>query len=110
MSEFVSFCVFTGIVAIVAIAGFYRIIRFVTHPPQTKKDPMTQNPVEFYQDAKNEWRWRVTAANNKIVGASSEGFVHLHDARANLFVLVSAMFNVALDAATITPNEEKKEN
>ncbi|MBO1318338.1 YegP family protein [Acanthopleuribacter pedis] len=29
---------------------------------------------EFYQDRKGEWRWRRTAPNGNIVGASSEGY------------------------------------
>jgi uncharacterized protein YegP (UPF0339 family) len=29
---------------------------------------------EFYQDARNEWRWRRTASNGRIVGASSQGY------------------------------------
>lgn len=28
----------------------------------------------FYQDARGEWRWRRTARNGQIVGASSEGY------------------------------------
>ncbi len=30
--------------------------------------------LEIYQDKKGEWRWRRTASNGKIVGASSEGY------------------------------------
>jgi uncharacterized protein YegP (UPF0339 family) len=30
---------------------------------------------EFYTDASGEWRWRRTAPNGNIVGASSEGYV-----------------------------------
>jgi uncharacterized protein YegP (UPF0339 family) len=29
---------------------------------------------ETYQDAKSEWRWRRTAPNGNIVGASAEGY------------------------------------
>jgi len=29
---------------------------------------------EFYKDARGENRWRATAPNGKIVGASSEGY------------------------------------
>lgn len=29
---------------------------------------------ELYKDEEGQWRWRKTAANGKIVGASSEGF------------------------------------
>lgn len=30
--------------------------------------------VEFYTDSKNEFRWRVTANNGEIIGASTEGY------------------------------------
>jgi len=29
---------------------------------------------EFYKDTRNEWRWRRTAPNGQIVGASTEGY------------------------------------
>jgi len=35
---------------------------------------MPNNRFEFYQDSAKEWRWRIIAGNNKVVGASSEGF------------------------------------
>ncbi|MGI9244933.1 MAG: DUF1508 domain-containing protein [Verrucomicrobiales bacterium] len=38
---------------------------------------------EFYKDAKNEWRWRRIAGNNRIVGASSEGYKNRLDCVAN---------------------------
>lgn len=38
---------------------------------------------KIYQDAKNEWRWRRTAANNEIVGASTEGYKNKGDCIAN---------------------------
>jgi uncharacterized protein YegP (UPF0339 family) len=38
---------------------------------------------EFYQDKKSEWRWRRTATNGNIVGASSEGYKAKADATAN---------------------------
>ena len=34
---------------------------------------------EFYKDAKKQWRWRRTAPNGNIVGASSEGYVNKAD-------------------------------
>lgn len=48
-------------------------------------------PLEFYEDAKGEWRWRVTAANGQIVHASSEGFSAKEGARNNLEALVAAV-------------------
>ncbi len=38
---------------------------------------------EFYKDKKNEWRWRRTATNGKIVGASAEGYKNKSDCIAN---------------------------
>ena len=30
---------------------------------------------DFYKDAAGEWRWRRTASNGRIVGASTQGYV-----------------------------------
>ncbi|CCQ72232.1 DUF1508 domain-containing protein [Magnetospira sp. QH-2] len=38
---------------------------------------------EFYQDKKEEWRWRRTASNGNIVGAACEGYVKKSDCQAN---------------------------
>ncbi len=38
---------------------------------------------EIYQDRSNEWRWRRTATNGSIVGASSEGYVNKSDCESN---------------------------
>lgn len=38
---------------------------------------------EFYQDNRNEWRWRRTAPNGKIVGASTEGYKNRSDCMTN---------------------------
>ena len=35
---------------------------------------MAQDTVEYYKDAKGEWRWRRKAPNGNIVGSSSEGY------------------------------------
>ena len=37
----------------------------------------------FYQDAQEQWRWRRTAPNGQIVGASSEGYTNRSDCVAN---------------------------
>ncbi|MCZ5120873.1 DUF1508 domain-containing protein, partial [Escherichia coli] len=34
---------------------------------------------EFYLDNSKEWRWRRTASNGRIVGASSQGYVNKSD-------------------------------
>ncbi|PHV38585.1 DUF1508 domain-containing protein [Janthinobacterium sp. BJB304] len=38
---------------------------------------------EFYQDPSKGWRWRRTAANGKIVGASTQGYTNRVDCIAN---------------------------
>ena len=50
---------------------------------QGPEDTAMKDRWEFYKDAKNEWRWRRTAGNNRIVGASSEGYKNRLDCVAN---------------------------
>lgn len=38
---------------------------------------------EFYKDSQNLWRWRRTASNGRIVGASSQGYVNKSDCIEN---------------------------
>ncbi len=38
---------------------------------------------EFYKDNRDEWRWKRTATNGRIVGASSEGYHNRQDCVAN---------------------------
>lgn len=38
---------------------------------------------EFYKDNVGHWRWRRTAPNGRIVGASAEGYVNRADCEAN---------------------------
>ncbi|HEY3295633.1 MAG TPA: DUF1508 domain-containing protein [bacterium] len=40
---------------------------------------MAQDTVEYYKDAKSEWRWRRKASNGNIVGSSSEGYTSKQD-------------------------------
>jgi uncharacterized protein YegP (UPF0339 family) len=35
--------------------------------------------LEYYQDDKNEWRWRARASNGKIVADGSEGYTRRED-------------------------------
>ena len=39
---------------------------------------------EVYKDKRGEFRWRRTASNGNIVGASSEGYKSKKDAEANM--------------------------
>ena len=38
---------------------------------------------EFYKDNENKWRWRRTAPNGNIVGATTEGYVNKADCEGN---------------------------
>jgi len=38
---------------------------------------------EIYKDNIDEWRWRRTATNGRIVGASTEGYVNRQDCLDN---------------------------
>ncbi len=38
---------------------------------------------EIYKDGAGEWRWRRTAPNGNIVGASTEGYKNKSDCIAN---------------------------
>ncbi len=38
---------------------------------------------EIYKDNKNEWRWRRTSSNGRIVGASSQGYTNKSDCISN---------------------------
>jgi uncharacterized protein YegP (UPF0339 family) len=49
---------------------------------QASQTPTTDK-WEFYQDAAGKWRWRRTAPNGKIVGASSEGYNNRSDCLDN---------------------------
>lgn len=40
--------------------------------------------IEYYVDAKGEHRWRLRAANGKIIAASTEGYVERRNAQLNV--------------------------
>jgi len=42
---------------------------------------------EIYKDESGKWRWRATAANGNIVGASSQGYVNKSDCAENAKLL-----------------------
>jgi len=44
---------------------------------------------EVYQDKRGEWRWRLRAANGKILAVSSEGYVNKDDCEAIIITLQS---------------------
>lgn len=61
---------------------------------------MTQqeNPALEFYESDNGWRWRLTAKNNEIVGASSEAFSS-KPAAVNNFLLLIQMGNAELTRA-----------
>ena len=44
---------------------------------------MREDKWEFYKDKADEWRWRRTAPNGEVVGASTEGYHNLEDCLEN---------------------------
>jgi Uncharacterized conserved protein len=44
---------------------------------------MSKETWEFYVDANGKWRWRRTAANGNITGASTQGYVNKSDCVEN---------------------------
>lgn len=47
--------------------------------------------IEFYQDRRDNWRWRIKAGNGHIIGASSEGFSTKQAALRNAQKLAAAL-------------------
>jgi len=39
--------------------------------------------LKFFKDEQDEWRWQRIAGNNRIVGASTEGYKNRKDCEAN---------------------------
>ena len=60
--------------------------------------------VEFYEDEAQEWRWRVKANNNEIIGASSEGYTQRRYAENNLESLL--VYCLPADMKVATEMEE----
>jgi uncharacterized protein YegP (UPF0339 family) len=57
--------------------------------------------IEFYQEETNkDWRWRVRAANSKIVGASTEGYSRQTNAKNNLRSLMKYCRDVDIRIAS----------
>lgn len=53
--------------------------------------------IEIYQDKKNEWRWRLKAANHKIVAESGEGYKKRQGLEKNLNLVRDIMEIVSVD-------------
>jgi uncharacterized protein YegP (UPF0339 family) len=56
-------------------------------PPNVKRARKTNKQLtvwpEYYQDKAGRWRWRLTAGNNEIYGASHQSFTTRGKAKAN---------------------------
>lgn len=50
--------------------------------------------IDVYQDSQQEWRWRIIAENNKIIGASSEGYSSKENCVKNLRLVEEAIAQV----------------
>lgn len=44
----------------------------------------------MYQDAANEWRWRLKAANGRIIADSGEGYRNKQDCRDAIDLVASS--------------------
>ena len=44
-----------------------------------------------YKDSAEEYRWRITAANGKIIGAATEGYTNRVDCVYNMQILKNAL-------------------
>ncbi len=53
----------------------------VTKHSVTQATPKAELPLRFsvYKDTKGEWRWRLQAANNRIIADSGEGYKNKAD-------------------------------
>ena len=47
-----------------------------------KKTNQRRDKTTLYQDS-NKWRWRRTAPNGEIVGASTQGYANKNDCKKN---------------------------
>ena len=47
--------------------------------------------IKFYKDKRDKWRWRITAENNEIIAASSQGFATRRLAKNNLDLIIEAV-------------------
>lgn len=53
---------------------------------------------QMYQDAANEWRWRLRAANHEIIATSGEGYKNKSDCR-HAIDLVKGSANAPVEEA-----------
>lgn len=46
-----------------------------------------ESVIDMYQDAKDEWRWRIRSGNGSIIADSGEGYKNKGDALHGLFTI-----------------------
>ena len=63
--------------------------------------------VAFYKDSIGEWRWRRTAPNGEIVGASHEGYADRRDCDANFKRSLSLNYEHA-DTPDVEPTDPQE--
>lgn len=67
-----------------------KVVRDTTNDVPWFDPPKIVTPsVEIYKDKKGEWRWRITASNGDIVGASTEGYKTKTACEKNLFLITN---------------------
>lgn len=52
---------------------------------------LRRDKIEIFKDEAGEWRWRIKAANGKIVATSGEGFTRKWSARRAAKRVLSAL-------------------
>lgn len=58
----------------------------------------TQLTYSVYKDAKGEWRWRLVAANNRIIADSGEGYHNRQDCLAAIELIKNSKAATVSDA------------
>ena len=51
---------------------------------------------QMYRDSRNEWRWRLRAANGRTIADSGEGYVNKSDCR-HAIDLVKSSYNAPVE-------------
>lgn len=59
--------------------------------------------LDFYKDAADEWRWRLTHRNGRIVGASTESYHNYQDCVSNAKLVTQYFSRGAIRAGTNYP-------
>ena len=58
--------------------------------------PADPENVSFYKDVKGVWRWKITAANGRLIGSSSEGYKNRKDCEWNLGLVGNSIVQNAI--------------